>query len=158
MQALLDRIVSRTIALYQKTYGPDDVYLDPEERPVAWAISDALRAPVASPSAAEISQVELHELKPQNELCLQKDGFSLHANRFIQDTDRKGLERLLRYGARAPIASARLSINEDGQVIYQLAKPWGIAGALTLRLKPSDFLRRLAMLIPRRVERWRGGP
>jgi len=113
LQALLDRVISRTIALYQKTYGPDDVYLDPDELPVAHAISDALRAPVTPSSADELPQDELHELKPQNELCLQKDGFSLHARRFIQDTDRKGLERLLRYAARAPMAGSRLSIDSE---------------------------------------------
>jgi hypothetical protein len=148
LKALLDRVASRTIALYQKTYGPDDVYLDPDELPVAHAVSHALRAPVTPPSADEISQRDLYEPQPQNDLCLQKDGFSLHARRSIQDTDRNGLERLLRYGARAPIAGSRLSIDEQGQVVYRLAKPWGVTGATMLRLSPSDFLRRLAMLIP----------
>jgi hypothetical protein len=148
LQALLDRVASRTIALYQKTYGPDDVYLDPEELPVAHAISNALRAPIPPPAADELPQYDPDELKPKNDLCLQKDGFSLHAGRSIRDTDRKGLEHMLRYGTRAPIAGSRLSIDEEGQVVYRLAKPWGITGATTLRLKPTDFLRRLAMLIP----------
>ena len=148
LQALLDRVASRTIALFNKTYGPDDVYLDPDDQPVADAISHALRAPIPPPSADELFQHDPDELKPKNELCLQKDGFSLHAGRSIRDTDRKGLEHLLRYGTRAPIAGSRLSIDEEGQVVYRLAKPWGVTGATMLRLSPTDFLRRLAMLIP----------
>jgi hypothetical protein len=33
-------------------------------------------------------------------------------------------------------------------VVYELTKPWGVTRATVLRLSPSDFLRRLAMLIP----------
>ena len=88
------------------------------------------------------------EPQPQDELCRRRNGFSLHAERQLQAHDRKGLEKLLRYGARAPIAASRLSIDEEGRVVYELTKPWGVTGTTVLRLSPSDFLRRLAMLIP----------
>ncbi len=58
---------------------------------------------------------------------------------------------LLRYGARAPFAASRLSIDDPSQtrqVVYRLARPWGVTGTTVLRLTPRDFLRRLAMLIP----------
>ena len=49
---------------------------------------------------------------------------------------------------RAPIAASRLSIDGRGRVVYELTKPWGLTAITVLRLSPSDFLRRLAMLIP----------
>ncbi|MFH2009789.1 MAG: transposase [bacterium] len=93
--------------------------------------------------------------QPKEALCLQWGGFSLHAARALEAHDREGLERLLRYGARAPIAASRLSIDEGGRVVYELTKPWGVTRATVLRLSPSDFLRRLAMLIPAPYQRSR---
>jgi hypothetical protein len=104
--------------------------------------------PTASPSDTQLSQLSQNEPQPQNDLCLQRDGFSLHAKRHLQAHDRQGLEKLLRYGARAPIAASRLSIDDKGLVVYELTKPWGVTRATVLRLSQSDFLRRLAMLIP----------
>jgi hypothetical protein len=62
--------------------------------------------------------------------------------------DREALERLLRYGLRAPFAQERLSLRPDGKVVYELRRPWPHAqGATHLVLEPLDFLRRLAALI-----------
>jgi hypothetical protein len=62
--------------------------------------------------------------------------------------DREALERLLRYGLRAPFAQERLSLRADGRVIYRLRRPWPTArGATHLILTPQDFLRRLAALV-----------
>ena len=44
-------------------------------------------------------------------------GYGLHAGRVIDGDDRAGLERLCRYGARAPIANTRLHPDADGHVI-----------------------------------------
>ncbi len=37
--------------------------------------------------------------------------------------DREALERLCRYGARAPIANSRLSLSEDGKAVIELKRP-----------------------------------
>jgi hypothetical protein len=75
-------------------------------------------------------------------------GFSLDASIRIEAWDRAGLERLLRYCARPPFASERLSWdNRSQRVVYELAKPLPNApGALTL--DPIELIDRLVILIP----------
>lgn len=149
LHALLERVIERTLALNQKRFGEDEFCLDPDEQLLAQAMAEALRAPIASPSFAHLAPAPApDEPQPRDELCLQRDGFSMHAARQLQAHDREGLEKLLRYGARAPVAASRLSIDERGRVVYELTKPWGVTRATVLRLSPSDFLRRMAMLIP----------
>jgi hypothetical protein len=78
-------------------------------------------------------------------LCASVAGFSLHAAQSVPAHDREALERLCRYGLRAPFSQERLSRRPDGQVVYRLRRPWPNAqGATHLVLEPMDFLRRLA--------------
>jgi len=82
-------------------------------------------------------------------LCAKIAGFSLHASRVVDEWDRDGLERLCRYGLRAPFSKERLSLGEDGRVTYHLRRPWpNAAGATCLVLEPTDLLRRQAALVP----------
>lgn len=77
------------------------------------------------------------------------EGYSLHANVDVGATDRKGLERLCRYGLRSAFALERLSIRDDSKVVYRLKRPWPAPGGKSqLVLDPITFLRRLAWLIP----------
>jgi hypothetical protein len=71
-------------------------------------------------------------------------GFSLDASVRIEGADRAGLERLLRYYARAPFALEQLG---DDQLVYRFAKPQP-DGRTALRLTPLELLERLAALIP----------
>ncbi|MBC8068527.1 MAG: transposase [Deltaproteobacteria bacterium] len=75
------------------------------------------------------------------------DGYSLHADRLVDEADRDGLERLCRYGARSPVANARLSLDPSGRVVLSLKRPLH-GGRTELAFTPIDFLRRLATLIP----------
>jgi len=85
----------------------------------------------------------------ESPLCAKVAGFSLHAARVVGAADRDGLERLCRYGLRAPFSQERLSLRGDGRVIYRLRRPWpNAAGATCLVLTPTDLLRRLAALVP----------
>lgn len=71
-------------------------------------------------------------------------GFSLDASIRIEAWDRAGLERLLRYCARPPFASERLSWEKrSGRVLYELAKPRpNTPGVLSLDpLEPSASIR-----------------
>jgi len=85
---------------------------------------------------------------PPKPLCANLAGFSLHAAQSVPAHDRQALERLLRYILRPPFAQNRLSLSPDGQVVYQLRRPW-VGGAQELILDPLDFLRRLTALLPR---------
>ncbi len=63
--------------------------------------------------------------------------------------DRVALERLCRYGLRAPFAVSRFSLAADGRIVYRLRKPWPKpGGARCLVLEPGELLKRLAALVP----------
>jgi hypothetical protein len=109
-------------------------------------MADAM-VPSISPQGLFDAMVEA-QLPPR--LCATVDGFCLHAARTVAAADRMGLERLCRYGLRAPFSHERLSLLPDGRVLYRLRRPWPTpAGISELVLDPVKFLRRLCALIPR---------
>jgi len=76
-------------------------------------------------------------------------GFSLDASVRIEATDRAGLERLVRYCARGPLALERLHLvdGRSDQILYLLSGP-DLAGRTALRLSALEFLDRLAKILP----------
>jgi len=106
----------------------------------------------APTSVDQLSLAEQDHQGAANEsrsLCAKVAGFSLHAGQSAKSDDREGLERLCRYGLRAPFSQERLSLREDGQVVYELSRPWpNSAGTTHLVLDPIELLQRLAALIP----------
>ena len=78
--------------------------------------------------------------------CAFLEGFSLHANTQVHENDRESLERLVRYGARGPLALERLSRREDGKLEYRLRKPLP-GGATILVLTPVQLLERLCSVM-----------
>jgi hypothetical protein len=82
-------------------------------------------------------------------------GFSLDASVCIQDTDRAGLERLLRYCARPPFALAHLHPLDDEHLIYHNPKP-RTDSPRDLVLTPLELIDKIAALItPPRAHRHR---
>jgi Putative transposase/Transposase zinc-binding domain len=75
------------------------------------------------------------------------DGFSLHAGVHLHANDREGLEHLCCYGARGPLSLQRLSLTPDGRVCYAMKRPMH-GGKTVLVLSPTEFLRKLATLVP----------
>jgi len=49
---------------------------------------------------------------------------SLHGGQAVAEEDRSGLERLCRYGLRAPFSQERPSLMESGEVVCALRRPW----------------------------------
>jgi hypothetical protein len=89
-------------------------------------------------------------------------GFSVDAAVRIEAWDRDGLERLLRYCARPPLALERLEATGTERLVYHLSKP-GPDGRTDLTFTPLELIDRLAALIPPpRVQPpplpWRAGP
>jgi hypothetical protein len=84
---------------------------------------------------------------PRGRRCATVKGFSLHAETTVGALDRRGLERLCRYGLRSSFALSRLTVKEDGTLRYRLKRPWP-DGRTELRLEPLELMRRLALLIP----------
>ena len=79
--------------------------------------------------------------------CVAMNGFSLHCARRVRARDRKGLEGLLMYMARGPIATQRLMRDDDGNLRYTLKRPFS-DGRTHVLLSPIEFLEKVAALIP----------
>jgi hypothetical protein len=82
-------------------------------------------------------------------------GWSVDAQVEIPDWDRHGLERLVRYCARPPLAQERLGRLNDELLVYRLRKPT-LDGRTELILIPLERLDRLAHLVtPPRIHKHR---
>ncbi len=81
-------------------------------------------------------------------LVATHSGFSLHAGVAVAGGERKKLERLARYIARPPIAQDRLRLNDLGQVVYQLKKPYS-DGTSHIVMSPLELLEKITAIIPR---------
>jgi hypothetical protein len=118
---------------------------DDEQALVQEALAEAQWVPRAGPPDPDPSAAETHARHG----CAQVDGFTLHAARTVAQDDREALERLCRYGLRAPFSLDRFSWGPDGCVRYRLPKPWSSPkGHTELHLAPLSLLRRLAALLP----------
>jgi hypothetical protein len=74
-------------------------------------------------------------------------GFSVHAQTRVEEWDRMGLERLVRYCARPTFSLQQLHRLDDETLIYKLPKP-DHRGRTELVLTPHELLQRLADLLP----------
>jgi hypothetical protein len=128
--------------------------LQPDEPLLAelYAASVQGRVAIGEESSASVERLgRRRDARPfflPGELCCDIDGFSLHAKVEIAAHDRDGLERLCRYLARPPIASERLTLAEDGRVVYALRRHWK-DGTRAFVFDPLDFIARLVALVPR---------
>jgi hypothetical protein len=86
-----------------------------------------------------------YESKP---LCVNEQGFSLHAAVRCHANERLKLERLCRYITRPALANDRVKINAKGQVELKLKTPWR-DGTTHHVMSPLEFMQRLAALVPR---------
>jgi hypothetical protein len=141
--------LSEWLAAASEAEGND--YLDPDLAALCDAIFWSRNAP---PGLRDIPVLPGMETDREEDglrgkpLCASVAGFSLHAAQFVPAQDREALERLLRYGLRAPFSQERLSRRPDGKVVYRLRRPWPTEDGVThLVLEPLDFLRRLAALV-----------
>jgi hypothetical protein len=75
-------------------------------------------------------------------------GFGVHADVRVAACARDRLEHLVRYLMRPAIALERLSLTEDGKVLYRFKRTFADGSHATV-LEPLEFLERLAALIPR---------
>jgi hypothetical protein len=81
-------------------------------------------------------------------LLREVEGINLHADLRVEAHDRRGRERLVRYGARPPFSHEQFSQTSDGRIAFALRKPRK-DGTTHLFFSPLQLLRRLAWLIPR---------
>ena len=91
---------------------------DEEQMRLARSMSEAM-VPLLSPTFFDAMPRE----PVRKHLCANVEGFGLHAGRTVAAHDRAGLERLCRYGLRAPFSQGRLWLLPDGRVRYRLPRP-----------------------------------
>ena len=84
---------------------------------------------------------------PREEGAVEFDGFNLHASVTIAGDDDLGRERLMRYGARPPLALDRLRRLPDGRIAYRIKKLRD-GRAKHRVMTPLEFLARLSALVP----------
>ena len=80
--------------------------------------------------------------------CARIEGFSLHAQVFIEAGRRDHLERLCRYIARPSVAGGRLRRLENGTLSYELKRRWS-DGTSHVLFEPLELLEKLVALMPR---------
>jgi hypothetical protein len=146
VEAICDQVARRVLRLAasaEDELSEDDA---PDENALCPTLPLALPpGPALLPRAEWEHPEKTPRLSPPR--CAQVEGFSLHANTAVHALDRRGLERLCRYGLRSSFALSRLSEREDGRLAYKLKRPWP-DGRTELSLEPLELVRRLALLIP----------
>ena len=127
------RLMDRLAAVWE---AEGSSYLDPALAALCEAFFFSRNPPLGKRDTPLLTGME--DAGPQGKaLCASVEGFSLHAAQSVPAHDREGLERLLRYGLRAPFSQERLSLRPDGKVVYRLRRPWPHAqGATHLILEP----------------------
>jgi len=84
--------------------------------------------------------------KSQGYGCASKNGFSIHAATAINAHERDRLEQLLRYLGRGPVAHDKVSLDQHGNILYELKKSYD--GATHVLFSPLEFIEKLASIIP----------
>lgn len=79
--------------------------------------------------------------------CALCDGFSLHANTQVLASERKALQKLIRYTARPAIALERMSEQEDGKILYKLKSSYS-DGTTHVLYDPIELVEKVVALIP----------
>lgn len=81
-------------------------------------------------------------------LVAELNGFNLKADKLIKSHQRWKLSRLVRYVARPPLATDRLTKSDDGQTIrYAMKRPWS-DGTTQIVLSNIELIEKLAAAVP----------
>jgi hypothetical protein len=106
----------------------------------------AVRAIRDDPGAPEDGATGV-DTPPADGSAVDHDGFNLHASVAIGGDDDLGRERLMRYGARPPLALDRLRRLPGGRIAYRIKKLRD-GRAKHRVMTPLEFLARLAAIVP----------
>lgn len=154
---VVERVARRIKGLLARRAEAGDFETEPEADDILPALygaavaGRALSGPRAGLKAVRLCGVEGHvneEDEPDTpRCCAEADGFGLHAGTALPAYDREGVEHLLRYMCRPPVALDRLERLPDGRLLYHLKKRWR-DGTDSVVFEPLEFLERLAALVP----------
>jgi hypothetical protein len=89
--------------------------------------------------------------QPTGSLSAIIGGYSMHADTFVHQNDRAGLERMCRYLLRPPVAEDRLEVRSSPQgadsVVYKFKSPWS-DGTKAILLTGVEFIEKIVSIIP----------
>ncbi len=74
------------------------------------------------------------------------DRFFIHAATSIKAHERGRLEPLLRYPGLSPVAHDKISLDQNGNILYELKKSYD--AATHVLLSTVEFIEKLASIIP----------
>jgi hypothetical protein len=140
LKAILTRLIARLKRLHEQ--GVFERETSPHD-----TASDKLSSQGYVQFMGDLVEVPKGEYKEFEENGgLKLEGFSLHAGVSTLPHQTEKLERLIRYVARGPIATERLS-EKNGKIVYEMKRPWH-NGADRVAFTPQSFIQRLIALIP----------
>jgi hypothetical protein len=79
--------------------------------------------------------------------CATINGFNLQAATFVGWADRRRLEELVAYMTRPPLATFRLSVNDDGDLVYAMKRVFA-DGTRAVILSPMELIEKLCAMVP----------
>ena len=79
--------------------------------------------------------------------CATINGFNLQAATFVGATNRKRLEELVAYMTRPPLAASRLSVNDEGDLVYTMKRVFS-DGTRAILLSPMEMIEKLCAMVP----------
>ncbi|HMJ79667.1 MAG TPA: transposase, partial [Candidatus Dormibacteraeota bacterium] len=137
IEAIVSRVARKAAKLLARL-DPDAIEPDPLDRMRACAQQGELPLHLAS-----VEQIAL----VSGRMLANVDGYSLQAARHLHQNDRKGLEFLVRYVLRPPLALERMTELPSGNILITFKRPLP-SGSAAMELTPMALLRRLAALVP----------
>ena len=79
--------------------------------------------------------------------CATINGFNLQAATFVAASQRSRLEALVAYVTRPPLATDRLSVNENGELVYKMKRVFS-DGTCAILLSPMELIEKLCAMVP----------
>jgi hypothetical protein len=107
----------------------------------------SLAGPQSRPGGVPYLQEASGEPTTPSPLCAAYAGFSLHARTTVEQGDKAGRERLIKYILRPPLASERVERLPGGRVRLRLKRAFS-DGTWALEMDELSLVARLAALVP----------
>ena len=123
----------------------DDPFMQVQASSVSYRFSFG---PSRGKKAVVLKSTQKPQAGEEDPFVANNSGFSLHAGVATTTSNRDQLEKLCRYITRPAIAESRLSVNNQGRVVYRFKKPWS-DGTTAVKMTPFEFIEKLIALIPR---------
>ena len=152
LRALAEKIYQKVTKLIEKKYSDDQIEFL-EENHLAHIAENSIthKAQYGDRKGNGLKRYGLKNLNrhqsQEDPYSVNIEGFSLNAKVWVGGRDRQKLEKLIRYTARGPIATERLSESFPDKLIYKMKSRWR-DGTTHVSFSYLDFIARLVALIP----------